>query len=119
MAARYTAKDRTAIVGLGLSPYSRDRGATTELSMVLEASIAAIRDAGLAKTDIDGVVGGGLLTGGVDPLTVIAGLGLVLTIYRDIVHAAFFATFVITVGVFAAAIAVPDADENKTQTTER
>jgi len=52
-------------------------------------------------------------------ILIIAGLGLVLTIYRDIVHAAFFATFVITVGVFAAAIAVPDADENKTQTTER
>lgn len=79
MAARYPAKDRTAIVGLGLSPYSRDRGATTELSMVLEASVAAIRDAGLTQRDIDGVVGGGLLTGGVDPLTVIAGLGLDVT----------------------------------------
>ena len=39
------------------SPYSRDRGATTELSMVLEACIAAIRDAGLTARDIDGVVG--------------------------------------------------------------
>jgi len=38
---------------------------------------------------------------------------LVLTNYRDIVHVAFFATFVITVGVFAAAIAVPDADDKK------
>jgi len=46
-------------------------------------------------------------------LVIIAGLGLVLTSYRDIVHAAFFATFVITVGVFAAAIAVPDAEEKK------
>ncbi|HSS27550.1 MAG TPA: ATP synthase subunit I [Usitatibacter sp.] len=42
---------------------------------------------------------------------ILVGLGLVLTIYRDIVHVAFFATFVITVGVFAAAIAVPDTDE--------
>ena len=49
-------------------------------------------------------------------ILIIAGLGLVLTVYRDIVHVAFFATFVITVGVFAAAIAVPDADENKTIT---
>lgn len=49
-------------------------------------------------------------------ILIIAGLGLVLTVYRDIVHAAFFATFVITVGVFAAAIAVPDAEENKTIT---
>ena len=44
-------------------------------------------------------------------LVIIAGLGLVLTNYRDIVHVAFFATFVITVAVFAAAIAVPDAEE--------
>ena len=49
-------------------------------------------------------------------ILIIAGLGLVLTIYRDIVHVAFFATFVITVAVFAAAIAVPDAEENKTIT---
>jgi|SRR6185295_17862327 len=47
-------------------------------------------------------------------LVIIAGLGLVLSNYRDIVHAAFFATFVITVGVFAAAIAVRDTEENKT-----
>jgi len=47
-------------------------------------------------------------------LVIIAGLGLVLSNYRDIVHAAFFATFVITVGVFAAAIAVRDAEENNT-----
>ncbi len=47
-------------------------------------------------------------------LMVIAGLWLVLANYRDIVHVAFFASFVITVGVFAAAIAVRDTDENKT-----
>jgi ATP synthase protein I len=46
-------------------------------------------------------------------ILVIAGLGLVLANYRDIVHVAFFATFVITVGVFAAAIAVPDAEEKR------
>src|SRR5438874_1783869 len=79
MSARYTAKDRTAIVGVGISPYSRDRGETTELSMVLEASVQAIRDAGLTAADIDGVVGGGLLTGGVDPAQVVAGLGLDVT----------------------------------------
>ena len=47
-------------------------------------------------------------------LMVIAGLWLVLANYRDIVHAAFFASFVITVVVFAAAIAIRDTDENKT-----
>ena len=48
---------------------------------------------------------------GIKILVIIVGLGLVLTNYKDIVHAAFFATFVITVGVFAAAIAVPDTEE--------
>ena len=43
---------------------------------------------------------------------VIAGLWLVLSLYQDIVHAAFFTAFVITVMVFAAAIAVRD-DEVK------
>jgi ATP synthase protein I len=48
---------------------------------------------------------------GIKIALIFAGLLLVLTQYRDIVHAAFFATFVITVGVFAAAIAVRDAEE--------
>ena len=46
-------------------------------------------------------------------LLIIVGLGLVLSNYREIVHVAFFAAFVVTVGVFAAAIAVRDI-ENKT-----
>jgi F0F1-type ATP synthase assembly protein I len=49
---------------------------------------------------------------GIKLLLIIAGLVLVLSNYRDIVHVAFFATFAITVGVFAAAIAVRDTDEN-------
>jgi hypothetical protein len=40
----------------------------------------------------------------------------VLTTYKDVVHLAFLVTFVITVGVFAAAIAVRDTEENKTMT---
>ena len=76
MTGRNPAKDRIAIAGLGLSPYARDRGATTELAMALEAAVAAIRDAGLTAADIDGVVGGGLLTGGIDPATVVSALGL-------------------------------------------
>ena len=46
-------------------------------------------------------------------LLIVVGLWLVLSSYRDIVHGAFFAAFVVTVGVFAAAIAVRDT-ENKT-----
>ncbi len=44
-------------------------------------------------------------------LLIFVGLMLVLANYRGIVHAAFFATFVITIGVFAAAIAVRDTQE--------
>ena len=47
-------------------------------------------------------------------LLIVVGLWAVLANYRDVVHVAFFAAFVITVGVFAAAIAVRDAEENKT-----
>ena len=46
-------------------------------------------------------------------LLIIVGLWLALANYREMVHGAFFAAFVITVGVFAAAIAVRDI-ENKT-----
>jgi ATP synthase protein I len=49
-------------------------------------------------------------------LLIIAQLWLVLSYYRDIVHLAFFATFVITVGIFAAAIAVREAGEDKSST---
>lgn len=48
---------------------------------------------------------------GIKVLLVVVLLWLVLANYRELVHAAFFATFVVTVGVFAAAIAVPDAEE--------
>ena len=52
---------------------------------------------------------------GIKVLLIVAGLLAVLSQYRDIVHAAFFAAFVVTVGVFAAAVAVRDAGENKIQ----
>ena len=44
-------------------------------------------------------------------LLILVGLWVVLQNYRDIVHVAFFASFVITIGVFAAAIAVRDTEE--------
>ena len=52
---------------------------------------------------------------GIKILLIIAQLWLVLAYYKDIVHWAFLAAFVITVGVFAAAIAVRDP-EQKTST---
>ena len=45
---------------------------------------------------------------------IVAQLMLVLSLYRDIVHAAFFAAFVVTVAVFAAAVAVSEPRDNKT-----
>jgi acetyl-CoA acetyltransferase len=54
---RNPACDQVAIVGLGRSPYSRDRGGVTPGSLVLEAALAAARDAGLGPADIDGICG--------------------------------------------------------------
>lgn len=53
---------------------------------------------------------------GMKILLIVIQLWLVLAYFRDIVHVAFFAAFVITVGIFAAAIAVRDPDEEKTST---
>lgn len=45
-------------------------------------------------------------------LVVIVGLmGVVFTQYRNVVHAAFLLAFVITVGVFSAAVAVQDTEQ--------
>ena len=51
---------------------------------------------------------------GIKVLLIVVQLMLVLSFYGDIVHAAFFAAFVVTVAVFAAAVAVRDIGENKT-----
>ena len=48
---------------------------------------------------------------GIKIALILVGLLLVLTSYEDVVHLAFLATFVITVGVFSAAIAVRDTEE--------
>lgn len=50
---------------------------------------------------------------GIKVLLIVAQLMLALSLYRDIVHAAFFAAFVVTVGVFAAAVAADGTGENK------
>jgi acetyl-CoA acetyltransferase len=56
-ARRNPARDRVAIVGLGRSPYARDRGGRSQGALVVEATTAALRDAGLAATDVDGICG--------------------------------------------------------------
>lgn len=45
---------------------------------------------------------------GIKVLVIVVLLWLVLAMYRDVVHAAFFMAFTVTVAVFAAAIAVRD-----------
>jgi acetyl-CoA acetyltransferase len=48
-------KDRTAIVGIGWTAFSSQSG-TTVANLAAEASLKAIADAGLNKSDIDGVI---------------------------------------------------------------
>lgn len=47
--------DKAAIAGIGNTEYSKNSG-RSELQLAAEASIAAIRDAGLSPADIDGMV---------------------------------------------------------------
>ena len=54
---RYPVQDQVAIVGVGSTGFSRDAGGRSQLGLAAEAAVAAIRDAGLAAADIDGVVG--------------------------------------------------------------
>ncbi len=50
-------KNQACIVGIGQTKYSRGPGTgKTDLSLQLEASIAALDDAGLQRSDIDGVL---------------------------------------------------------------
>jgi acetyl-CoA acetyltransferase len=51
----YLIKDRTAIVGIGQTEFSKDSGRTT-LQLACEAIKAAAGDAGLKMQDIDGIV---------------------------------------------------------------
>ena len=67
---------------------------------------------GLARTAGE-ALGTMLRAEGIKVLLIIAQLWLVLSLYRDIVFAPFFGTFAITVGLFAAAIAVPDPGEDQ------
>lgn len=72
--AERTLRDRTAIVGVGYTDYSRDSGVSTQ-TLALRAIRAALDDAGLGVRDVDGVachrVGDS-----VDPAQVAQGLGI-------------------------------------------
>ena len=57
MSRRNPMRDEIAIVGLGSTDFSRDSGGTSAAGLAAEACINAIRDAGIDKSEIDGVVG--------------------------------------------------------------
>jgi acetyl-CoA acetyltransferase len=48
-------KERGAITGIGETAYSRNSGKSV-VALQMEAALAAIADAGLAPTDIDGII---------------------------------------------------------------
>ncbi len=75
MTARNPIRDQVAIVGLGSTGFSRDAGGRSSKAMACEASIRAIRDAGLGAGDIDGLVGAAE-PGGPSPNQMSAALGL-------------------------------------------
>ena len=68
----FAGRDKTAVVGVGQTEFSRDSGRSV-LSLATEASLKAIADAGLTVQDIDGIVrcGDDVVT----PYTLAAALG--------------------------------------------
>jgi len=52
-----TLKDKTAIVGIGETTYSRSSG-MSDSALFLQASVRAIEDAGVSPKDIDGIITG-------------------------------------------------------------
>ncbi|OHV30428.1 MULTISPECIES: thiolase family protein [Pseudofrankia] len=82
--ARNPLKDQLAVVGVGSTPYGRDLK-RTELSLALEAAVAAIEDAGLDRQEIDGICGTGmdpLAMGGSGFLTLQGALGIEKTTWQ-------------------------------------
>ena len=65
--------DQAAIVGIGQTEFSKESG-RSELQLAAEASLAAIRDAGLTPADIDGLITFTLDTS--DELLLMRALGL-------------------------------------------
>lgn len=68
-----TIKDKYVIAGIGHTRYSLNSG-RSELSLALEAIMAAVDDAGLRSTDIDGIVGDHPFR--VDAMTIGSALGM-------------------------------------------
>lgn len=67
-------KDHAAIVGIGETDYVRGSG-LSDLALILRASVAACRDAGIEPAEIDGVIAPGL-PGVASAEDYVAGLGI-------------------------------------------
>ena len=59
-------KKKVAIIGVGTTQFAKAIPGRTNMSMQLEAAVKAIKDAGLTKDDIDGIITG---EGGLNPRT--------------------------------------------------
>ena len=68
-----TLKDKTSIVGIGHTEYSKDSG-RSEMSLAVEAIRNAIADAGLKPSDIDGIAKFSMDNN--DPVDIAANLGI-------------------------------------------
>jgi acetyl-CoA acetyltransferase len=68
--------DSTAIVGIGWTAFSRNSG-TSVLNLAAQASLNAIRDAGLAPHDIDGLISYRFFDDTVSPTELAQALGIV------------------------------------------
>src|SRR3954469_20071113 len=55
MTEAFVHRDRCAIVGIGATDFSRDSG-RSDLTLATQAALAAIEDAGLSPSDVDGIV---------------------------------------------------------------
>lgn len=53
--ADHSHRDRCAIAGIGATDFSRDSG-RSDLSLAVQAALAALDDAGLTPSDVDGIV---------------------------------------------------------------
>jgi ATP synthase protein I len=97
--------------------WGRDGAVSAALGGAVNLVAGAIYGWRVARVE-SGTAGEALVTmfraWGTKVLLIVVQLWLVFSLYRDIVHAAFIAAFVVTVGVFAAAIAVRDTGDNKT-----
>jgi acetyl-CoA acetyltransferase len=102
-----TARDKACVVGVGMTPISRDSGKST-LQMAVDAALAALDDAGLQVHDLDAVVTY-QLGDSVLGLDVAAALGVPLIRYYAELHMGGPAA---TLGIATAALAIAGGSAN-------